>query len=430
MTSASPTRRSLLTGGAALGLVALLPPPAWADQMPAPWRPGSVWIVGTGGLGIHLDAAFRAIEGVEPRVIASMDDCTFAANDILLLAIPPPEGPDRISAWTRRHVERVNAVKRGGGVPFLLTLLGSEEQQGVSDATGATLIALDRMSQSVDAAQVEASPLELARGIVRRVGLTLPLRDRNVGCLRTPLGLMSASCGRPMRAVAYVPDADGPLPVLYLLHGAWGAFSDWSLAAHDALCAAAIAHRVILVCPEGLPFGWYLDSPRVPENQIRTHLIDELIPYVQANLPASEVRSIGGLSMGGHGALLLSLTHPGTFQAASSMSGAVDICHVPKSKQITRLLGAYADHEAAWVAHSAARQLIERAEVAAKLPMRLTCGTDDIWFQTNLEVHEGLEKRGIAHVWEAAPGAGHTWDYWIAQLPLHVAWHASILHGT
>lgn len=435
----SLTRRALLAGGAALAGAALLPSTAGASQTPHPWRGGRIWIVGAGSLSLHLQHAFGPIADLEPRLADSLADCTLATHDVALLAIRPPPAPLPDRAFSAELASTVQQLRDAGVLPVLLGLdapgsfaeAWSGQLATHATAVGVPLVDLNTFDLSVDAARTAAGPAALAEGVVRRIGLYLPLRERGVPCLRTPLSLQSAACQRPMHAVAYVPDAahDAPLPVLYLLHGAWGAWSDWSLANHEGLVDAALRHRMIVVCPDGLPFGWYLDSPLVPQSQVRTHLIEELLPLVDRTLPSNGVRSIGGLSMGGHGAFLLALTHEGLFRSASSMSGAIDICHVPKSRQITRLLGPYADNEAAWVAHSAARQLLARQDVARRLPMRLTCGTEDIWFQTNREVHEGLKKRDIEHIWEETPGAGHTWAYWTEQLPRHAAWHAPFLHA-
>ena len=428
----APRRHVLSLLGAGVGMMAL-PALSWAGDS---WR-GTLWIVGAGAFGEDVARAMVLVANLQARPVASASDATIAGGDVVLLQVSAPTGTPAQLATEIGN--RVASIRERGAHPVLLgaRVDGAAAEAwsialtALADELGAPLIDRSALHLAVDAPRATAGPLGEASAVVRRLGLYFPLREYGARSVRMPVGLHSSACAKTMPAVAYVPDdvPKGGLPVLYLLHGAWGAFSDWSLAAHERLLDLAARHRVILVCPHGEPFGWYLDSPQVAESQIRTHLIDELVPHVDKTLPTNGRRSVGGLSMGGHGAVLLSLQHPGTFRSASSMSGAIDITHVPKSKQITRLLGPFSSNEAAWVAHSAARQLAAKVDLARTLPLRLTCGTADIWYQTNLELHERLQRLSVPHVWDATEGAGHTWAYWLAQLPEHVAWHAGHLHA-
>lgn len=57
-----------------------------------------------------------------------------------------------------------------------------------------------------------------------------------------------------------------------------------------------------------------------------TAFIEDLIPYIEENYKASaqrKDRSIAGLSMGGYGALNLSLSHPDKFCVAGVISPAI-----------------------------------------------------------------------------------------------------------
>ena len=53
----------------------------------------------------------------------------------------------------------------------------------------------------------------------------------------------------------YLPKGDGPFPVLYLLHGAWGSFRDWPDHADQQLRELAAEYGVVIVCPDGAEFG-------------------------------------------------------------------------------------------------------------------------------------------------------------------------------
>ncbi len=74
-------------------------------------------------------------------------------------------------------------------------------------------------------------------------------------------------------------------PVLYLLHGLTGHYSDWL--AKSKLTAHAAQHQFIIITPEGNN-GWYTDSPVAPTDKYETYIIQELIPDVQRRFRAIE----------------------------------------------------------------------------------------------------------------------------------------------
>src|SRR5260370_15205506 len=112
-------------------------------------------------------------------------------------------------------------------------------------------------------------------------------------------------------------------PVLYLLHGLTGHYSDWLTKTNVADYAAQ--YRIIVVMPEGKD-GWYTDSATVPSDKFESYILKELIPDVQKRYRTIETRfgrGVAGLSMGGYGALKFGLKSPRTFVFAASMSGAL-----------------------------------------------------------------------------------------------------------
>src|SRR5438045_1441443 len=112
-------------------------------------------------------------------------------------------------------------------------------------------------------------------------------------------------------------------PVLYLLHGLTGHYSDWLTRTNVADYAAQ--YRIIVVMPEGND-GWYTDSASVPSDKYESYILKELIPDVQKRYRTIETRygrGIAGLSMGGYGALKFGLKSPESFTFAASLSGAL-----------------------------------------------------------------------------------------------------------
>ncbi len=226
--------------------------------------------------------------------------------------------------------------------------------------------------------------------------------------------------------LAFVPQQmpeDGLVP-LYLLHGAWGSWVDWSENAHQQVAELAGKYGLLIITPDGDEHGWYVDSPMEQHARIETYMMGELIPDVESRFPVAEQRIIMGLSMGGHGAIMLALRHPNRFHSASSMSGVLDISGYHSNQNLVRLLGDPLVHPDRWHAHSAQSLLEEQDEGEFTTPMRISVGVKDKWLSVNRTFRDTLEAMNVPHVYQESP-AGHTWDYWIAQLPEHVEWHVA-----
>jgi endo-1,4-beta-xylanase len=142
--------------------------------------------------------------------------------------------------------------------------------------------------------------------------------------------LRSSAMGLEIGHNVYLPPGyehgDRRYPVIYFLHG-WGGDEN-SDAAAFADAAVQITEKLqlppaILVFPNG-GRSWYRDYN--PERGlIETHLIQELVPYIDRTyrtLADREHRSIVGFSMGGGGAVRLATKYPGLFSAAGAWGGA------------------------------------------------------------------------------------------------------------
>ncbi|CAM3825697.1 alpha/beta hydrolase [Aquirufa aurantiipilula] len=220
-------------------------------------------------------------------------------------------------------------------------------------------------------------------------------------------------------------------PVLYLLHGGGGHFSDWLKLTPDKSLVQNLAdqYQMIVVMPEGETFGWYLDSPFDPNSQFESYIIKEVIPTIDQTyrtVKSAKGRVITGLSMGGHGAMYLSTRHPDVFSAAGSMSGALDMNFTKfrvnesfaKSLQdrFTKLLGTADTSKDIFVNNS----VVNMTDIIKKngLPIIIDCGVDDFLVDVNRELHRRLVYNNTPHEYTERPGA-HTWEYWQNSLPSH-----------
>lgn len=271
----------------------------------------------------------------------------------------------------------------------------------------------------------------MARKVLERLErhvVLAPREDARAVVVRREIA--STALGRTVPYLAFVPPREaregGELPVLFLLHGADGAYTDWAEHAQRLLQELAAEHRLVIVTPEGGAGGWYVDTTRVPDSRYETHIVEEIAGDVDAHLPSNGLRGIAGVSMGGHGAITLALRHPGLFASASSMSGVVDLTHASTREALVARLGPYEDDPAGWEAHSAAHLLAANVARAQELPLLFTVGSADRWAPENRALSQRLDALAIAHVFDEHEG-GHDWPTWTGQLPRHVAWHAARL---
>ena len=72
-----------------------------------------------------------------------------------------------------------------------------------------------------------------------------------------------------------------PFPVLYLLHGAFGNYTNW-VTKVPHIQQLADAHQLLIVCPDGGFTSWYFDSPIDSTYQYETFIGTELPQYVDA----------------------------------------------------------------------------------------------------------------------------------------------------
>lgn len=121
----------------------------------------------------------------------------------------------------------------------------------------------------------------------------------------------------------YTSNADRRFPVLYLLHGFDGDYSDWCK--NTKLINYAKSYEEIIIMPDG-DNSWYVDSYSNSNLQWENYIVDDLVSYVDSRyrtIASRQGRAIAGLSMGGYGALFLGLKHHDMFGAVASLSGVV-----------------------------------------------------------------------------------------------------------
>lgn len=126
-------------------------------------------------------------------------------------------------------------------------------------------------------------------------------------------------------------------PVLYWLSGLTCTEQNFITKAGAQQYAAQ--HELIVVAPDTSPrgpgvaddaaydlgqgAGFYVDATEAPwaaHYRMHSYVADELPELVEQHFPASAARSIFGHSMGGHGALITALRHPGRYRSVSAFA--------------------------------------------------------------------------------------------------------------
>lgn len=253
----------------------------------------------------------------------------------------------------------------------------------------------------------------------------------------------STSMKKSLKAAVALPSSytsgTGSYPVLYLLHGGSGAFSDW----HQKVTENGLVNRLaeeydlIIVTPGVGPASYYYDSPKMDSVRYETYMVSELIPHIDKSyrtLAKKESRAITGLSMGGHGAITLSAKHPELFIAAGSMSGVMNIdtrlWQVSEDFRSLRVQGQKAmlgniNYDGPSFNPYTAVGLVSNMK-SNGIALIIDCGVDDFLIQTNRQIHQLLVENNTPHEYIERPGA-HTWDYWTEALPVHLFFFSKYL---
>ncbi|OOG18958.1 XynC protein [Sphingobacterium sp. CZ-UAM] len=239
-----------------------------------------------------------------------------------------------------------------------------------------------------------------------------------VDTLRIP----SRSMAKNIKTVVILPkgySTDTKYPVLYLLHGYSGNYSNW--VKHSNVAALADQYGYMIVCPDGGYGSWYWDIKNDRNYQYETFVAKELIDYIDghyATVQDRKGRAISGLSMGGHGALSLAIKHQDLYGAAGSTAGGVDFRPFPLNWEIKDRIGNYADSTQAWDDRVVINMIPKL--VNNKLRLIIDCGKEDFFHQVNIALHDKLMYHNINHTFVTSEG-GHNWAYWSRSIVYQMA---------
>ena len=209
------------------------------------------------------------------------------------------------------EVEMIGSVVGSVGVG---SLLGSVRPLGSSDFSLNAAGSSDELRQPPSPVDPSIDTTEF-RGIVNEVGAYEYWKVTSAAMQREVI-------------VEVVPSqltGQGPAPVLYMLDGVDSpeGNSGYRHQAHiDQILAAENVH---VVAPTGAYSAywsdWNAEDPVLGHNKWETFLTEELPGIVESRLDTNGRNAVGGISMGGQGAMHLAATHPDLYQGVMSFSG-------------------------------------------------------------------------------------------------------------
>lgn len=298
------------------------------------------------------------------------------------------------------------------------------------------------------------------------------------GTVRTDT-VWSQALGARKALVVYLPPSYATertrrYPVAYYLHGAWGDETNWSklgklAEAMDSLVTAGMPEMIVAM-PDGddsfyTTFNVLVDEPTcrrlLPKGGDAAHdcvawphyddyVAFDVVHHVDAKYRTQADRAhrgIGGLSMGGYGAVALALQYPAEFAAAASHSGvlvpsefapgtlAVHLARPPGDSSAVQFRRSFGEQRfrnifgadsVSWAARDPVHLFDAARARHATLPeLFIDCGTDDRTFLPgNRAFRDSITARGVTVAYHEWPGA-HDWKYWSAHVGESLAWLAA-----
>ena len=256
------------------------------------------------------------------------------------------------------------------------------------------------------------------------------------------INFMAETLGRtvPMYAIlptdkVYLPNEEKreegkPYKSLYLLHGIIGNYTDWLYGTRIQRWAEE--RNLAVFMPSG-DNSMYLDHA---VDRYGEFIGEELVNFTRKTFPLSHKREdtyIGGLSMGGFGAMRNGLKYHETFGAIIALSAAfvldetileeVENPRFPAETMEYRHQVYGEDLKAAIESDRNPEYLIKKmAEEKTGFPgIYIACGEDDFLLENNKVIDRLLTEKQVEHTFETGPGS-HEWDFWDRYIKKALDW--------
>lgn len=221
-----------------------------------------------------------------------------------------------------------------------------------------------------------------------------------------------------------------PMKSLYLLHGYSGNFTDW--VNYTRIRELSDKYRIAVFMPAG-ENHFYIDDVDT-KTLYGEYVGNELVQFTRKMFPLSDRKEdtmIGGLSMGGYGAIRNGLKYADNFGSILALSSAMITYKISNASpdyadevadyhyftrvfgDLTKLEGTDKDPEAL-----ISKLKESRSEVPA---IYMACGTEDFLLDVNHRFRDFLSAEEIKFTYEESPG-DHTWEFWDKYLEKALEW--------
>lgn len=214
-------------------------------------------------------------------------------------------------------------------------------------------------------------------------------------------------------------------PVVYLLHGLYGNYSNWDKSGGmklvaDELISSGEACEMVIVMPNAgdsdvrnYQNGYF----NVEDWPYEDFFYQEFLPEVEKKyriIGDKEHRAIMGLSMGGGGSVVYSQRHPEMFSSCYAMSAWLD-------NKMGEVGGKNAKKDKLYivaksVSDNSAVDFVEKADEETVKKLRtvkwfIDCGDDDFLMDLSVLLYQNMRAKKIKAELRIRNGV-HNWEYW------------------